>query len=238
MKYAIIKTLLHFAVLCIFLAIASMQTKRRPIKEIAFFLLLMILDNLIMSSSPIPGFMHGYRTDWYIKTEETILALVFMFLYRNISYKEYGLTTTVSKNSITPIIIVFIVLMLLVNGPLYLKNGFTIPNAETAFYNATMPGIAQELLYRGALLGLLNRGFGKSWRFAGANLGWGAVITSILYGLIHSLQPGDGLSAHFDMIRFLITGGIGFALAWTKERSGSIIPAILGHNFLNFTALF
>jgi membrane protease YdiL (CAAX protease family) len=239
MKSAIIQSLVHFAVLCVFFLFAYTQTKRLPFKAILIFLLLIVLDNIIVMWFPKPSFMNGLSLDWHTKILEAMLALAFIYFYRSISLKEYGMTASIENGSLKPIVVVFIVITVLVNGAQYLQNGFTgHAGTETLLYQATMPGIAQELLYRGAMLGLLNNAFGKSWKLFGASLGWGAVITSVLYGLIHGLSVNNHFEFHLAPSKFLITGLIGFALAWAKERSGSLIPSIVAHNFINLTGSF
>ena len=203
------------------------------------FLLLLVLDNIVVMWIPKPSFMNSLSQDWQTKIIETILALAFMFTYRKVSLKEYGLTSKLETGSLKPIIITFFLITVLVNGVQYLQDGFGgHTGTERLLYQATMPGIAQELLYRGAMLGLLNKAFGKPWKIFGANMGWGAIITSVLYGLIHGLAADVHFQIYFFFGKLLITGLIGFALAWAKERSGSLIPSIVAHNFINFTGSF
>ncbi len=239
MKSAIIQSLLHFAVLCIFFLFAYSQAKKLPFKEILVFGLLILLDNIIVMRFHQPSFMKSLSQDWHTKIMEAILALAFMFIYRNVSLKEYGLTSKAEAGSLKPIIIAFFLITVLVNGVQYLQDGFYgHTGMERLLYQATMPGIAQELLYRGAMMGLLNKAFGKPWKIFGANMGWGAIITSVLYGLIHGLAADSHFVIYFFFGKLLITGLIGFALAWAKERSGSLIPSIVAHNFINFTGSF
>lgn len=238
MKTAIIQSILHFAVLFVFFLLACRQTKRMPVKEMTLFILVVVLDNIILMKVPQPPFMNGLSLAWHSKILESILALAFIFIYRKISFKEYGFTTTMEKGSLKPIIIVLIAVTVLVNGVQYLSKGFSGSDTETLLYQATMPGIAQELIFRGVLLGLLNKAFGKTWKVFGANMGWGVVITSVLYGLIHGLFADTGFDIQLDLTKIVVTGLIAFVLAWTKERSGSLIPAILGHNLINFVGSF
>ena len=209
-----------------------------PVKEMALFILVVVLDNIILMKAPQPAFMDGLSQPWISKILEAILAVAFIFLYRKISFKEYGFTTTMQKGSLKPIIIVLIAVTVLVNGVQYLSKGFAGSDTETLLYQATMPGIAQELIFRGVLLGLLNKAFGKTWKVFGANIGWGVVITSVLYGLIHGLFADTGFDIQLDLTKIVVTGLIGFVLAWAKERSGSLIPAIAGHNLINVVGSF
>jgi len=73
-------------------------------------------------------------------------------------------------------------------------------------------------------------------RVLGADLGWRAVVTSVLFGLWHGLD----VSAHFKMsvevAPMVIPMVGGFILAWCRARSGSLILPILAHSGMNEVA--
>jgi uncharacterized protein len=238
MKTAIAQSLLHFAILSVFFLLACRQIKRVPVKELGLFLLIIILDYIILLKVPQPAFMNGLSHNWHSKILETILALLFIFIYRKISLKEYGFTAKIESGSLKPIILVFLLIAVLVNGFLYISKGFAGSNTETLLFEATMPGIAEELIFRGVLLALLNSAFGKPWKIFGTNMGWAVIIVSLLYGLLHGLTVDGNLKLQFDPAKIIITGLIGFALAWAKEKSGSLIPGIAAHNLINFAGSF
>jgi uncharacterized protein len=58
------------------------------------------------------------------------------------------------------------------------------------WYQALIPGPSEEPLYRGLALVLLDRAFGnRFWNVVGAPFGFGAIITSIWFGVIHLVIP-------------------------------------------------
>ncbi len=238
MKSAIAQSILHFGILSILFLIACLQNKRLPVKAWILFFVVLMLDYIILVKAPRPAFMGNSAFIWHSKIFEAVLGLLFMFLYRRISFREYGLTARIEKGSILPIAMVFIVLTLLVNVRHYIADGFSVPGTETLLYFATMPGISEELVFRGVLLALVNSAFGKPWKLFGTQLGWGFVIVSLLYGLLHGLTVDGDLKIKFDLYRLMITMLIGFALAWAKEKSGSLIPGMIGHNLINFAGAF
>jgi uncharacterized protein len=238
MKTAIAQALLHFVILSFFFLLACRQTKRIPVKEWSLFFLVLLLDYIILMKTPRPSFLSGSSFSWHNKIFEANLGLLFMLLYRKISFREYGLTAKMERGSLKPIVIVFLLLTILTNARHYISNGFSTPGTESLFYFATMPGIAEELVFRGVLLALVNRAFGKPWKIFGTQLGWGFIIVSVLYGLLHGLTLDGDLKVKFDLSRLLITMLIGFALAWAKEKSGSLIPGMVGHNLINLAGAF
>ncbi len=97
-----------------------------------------------------------------------------------------------------------------------------------------MPGLQEEPSFRGLMLLLLNQAFrDKPLTLLGAPIGWGAVASSVYFGLGHGLGWADGHIA-FDALSIAVTGGIGFVLLLIRERTGSLVLPILAHNLANF----
>lgn len=105
-------------------------------------------------------------------------------------------------------------------------------DADTLAFQLTMPGLDEELFYRGVLLLMLNEAFGRPLRVLGAPMGWGAVVSSVAFGLTHALDYGDGAFA-FDAMTMALTGGPALLLVWIREKTGSVLMPILLHNFAN-----
>lgn len=107
------------------------------------------------------------------------------------------------------------------------------PGWEYLLFQATLPGLAEEPVYRGVIQSGLNRWAGRPWKLFGASLGWGWVITTLLFWAIHAFRPveGGGLSFYWPTLTMQLWAGAVFG--WVRERSGSLIPAILCHNLAN-----
>lgn len=103
-------------------------------------------------------------------------------------------------------------------------------NIERLLFQLSMPGIDEEIMFRGVLLGLMCsalRTGGATWRTPAA------IINGILFGLVHSLSFVDG-SMQFNVAPFIWTGIIGYALAYITLRTRSILIPMLTHNLCNF----
>jgi CAAX amino terminal protease family. len=99
-------------------------------------------------------------------------------------------------------------------------------------FQLTMPGLDEELFYRGALLLMLNEAFGKPVRVLGARMGWGAIASSVAFGLAHALGYEHGAFT-FDAMLMASTGLPALLLVWLKEKTGSLVLPIVMHNFAN-----
>ena len=105
------------------------------------------------------------------------------------------------------------------------------PDAETLAFQVTMPGLSEELVYRGIapalLLGLI--------RHKGPTEGipWVVIlVTSVIFGAWHGLNYSDGkfgfdvMSALFPFIGS-IPGG------WLRFKTGSLVFPVLAHSLAN-----
>jgi len=110
------------------------------------------------------------------------------------------------------------------------------PTAENVAFQMTMPGIEEELFYRGLLLYAFDRAFAGRWRWLGVEWGWSAVFSSALFGLAHAFGYGaDGFA--FDPKTMALTAVPAFLAVWLRLRTGSLLLPIVLHNFGNTIGL-
>jgi hypothetical protein len=114
------------------------------------------------------------------------------------------------------------------------RNGHGV-TPETVWYQATMPGLDEETMFRGVLLALLVAAFGKPWHVAGIRVGWGALPVVAYFGIAHGLLAGVNGDA---LLTIAVTGVMGAGLLWLKERTSSIWIAVLVHNLANVGGQF
>lgn len=95
---------------------------------------------------------------------------------------------------------------------------------------ALFVGFGEEIIYRGYIQSRLNEVFGKPYRFFGVALGWGAILTSLLFGLTHIgiLRWLLGYSGEVTWAWGFWTFFSGLVLSFVREKSGGILaPALL-----------
>jgi uncharacterized protein len=201
--------------------------RARRIAPAAAFILLLVLDGWLTA---LGADMHlnpsGLRWNWVGKLLSIALSLA-VIAFGPMTRSTVGLTWR-QRNSGRAAVVT---LGLIVLSALLLAES-TPPNAETLFYQATMPGFAEELAYRGVLLWLIERALGV------AEHGWSAgalsagLVTAIAFGFWHGLgfQAGhvtfDGMAFFFPML-----GGLGFW--WLRRVTGSLVFPVLAHNGAN-----
>jgi membrane protease YdiL (CAAX protease family) len=117
----------------------------------------------------------------------------------------------------------------------YSSGGGTL-RLEAILFQATMPGLDEELYLRGIVLALLVAAFGKPWRILGVQVGWGGLCIVAFFGFVHGFSLTDS-GVSMDWMDFLITGIAGLLLFWLKERTGSILVPVVAHNLANLGSL-
>lgn len=109
-------------------------------------------------------------------------------------------------------------------------------SGEDIAFQLTMPGLEEEPFYRGILLLALDRAFTGRVRFAGVDWGWGAVLSSILFGLAHAFGFAHG-GFSFDPATMALTALPALLVVWMRLRTGSLLLPVLLHNFGNAFSL-
>ncbi|WP_428152268.1 CPBP family intramembrane glutamic endopeptidase, BDIM_20840 family [Brevundimonas sp.] len=123
---------------------------------------------------------------------------------------------------------------------LFVALGLAFPNepasVETLAFQLTMPGLEEELFYRGLLLVVLARAFTGRVRFLGVEWGWGALLSCMLFGLAHAFGFSRG-GFHFDPITMALTAIPSLIAVWLALRTRSVALPVILHNFGNAITL-
>ncbi len=101
---------------------------------------------------------------------------------------------------------------------------------EKLLYQATMPGIDEELWRALMLMLLLPLMKQRHFRF-GHPAVW---FTTIIFALGHSFYF-ENWNMGFAADAFIITGILGYILGWVMVRSQSILFALILHNLINLS---
>ena len=140
---------------------------------------------------------------------------------------EVGLTLRQRAGSVRPAALVTAGLVAL-GGAIGAVFGDGGPlQAEALAYQLTMPGLAEELAFRGVCLALLHRAIPAGR--GSAAFWWPGVITTLAFAFTHSPSLRGG-HVVFDVLPSLVGGAV---LAWLRERTGSLVWPVIAHDGLN-----
>ena len=205
---------------------------------IVFFIdnLIIVLTNRFSSLQLIPNTIwEGFLVcSWSGKLYSIIFMLVLLYLVRKSLHKdEVGLTFRQNPMSVIPActIILFLVAWAFLVGVCSPKGKFDF---LTLLYLAIMPGLNEELVYRGILMAILVRIFPVNLKLLGAPFGWGQIITSLLFGLLHGFWLDLNLAVHIELIALRNATISGLVFAWLRARTGSLVMPVIGHGLEDF----
>lgn len=106
------------------------------------------------------------------------------------------------------------------------------PTGEAIAFQLTMPGLEEEIFYRGLLLFALDRAFTGRLRFLGVDWGWGALLSCLLFGMTHAFGYSGGAFS-LDPLIMALTAVPSLIAVWVRLRTWSLLIPILMHNFGN-----
>lgn len=204
------------------------------VRALLYFVLVYLVNNILTSSLAIPLF-EGQRFNWLGKGAATLFLVLCVYLLPGFRKEQFGLTWRAQWEGTKPILTIYAIYFLLRVG-LYIFSGeaSTAIHLETVLFQATLPGIHEELLYRGVLMGLLSAMFVRpSWRLAGVDFGWPVILTALLFGLDHGISLSKSLDVNVNYFGLVRTAFDGFLFALLVQKTRSIVPAVIYHNLLN-----
>lgn len=170
----------------------------------------------------------GLDSLWQLLGLIVISAAIFLFVKKNRLMGKYGLAGW-AKNS--KAMLWFIPLWLL--SCLNLFSGFSpdypMPGLIYAAVSMALVGFVEELLFRGFLFkAMLKDG----------NVKAAVIIASVTFGLGHILNlfTGQDLVETLNQVVFAVA--VGFVFTFVFYKSGSLLPGILAHSFIDVSSVF
>ena len=227
-------TVILLTVIGIILCIPGFLKKNDSKKYLLFFIVFFFIDQLLTRNFYFPEFITiGTEWNWTGKIASALFSLIVILVLRKKFLIDFAFTLKQRKGSLKPTLITVGILLIIGLIVLWLYSSKGNPTLETHLFQLTMPGIAEELAFRGLFLGLLNNVFKKTCKIFGAEMGWGVVVTSLLFGLWHGIGFDNASNFYFNFEPILMTLMAGFVLAWLRERTGSLLIPVLFHNLIN-----
>ena len=175
----------------------------------------------------IPDLTSDLEWNWQGKTL-ALLATLLIAALPAFGWQRSGLTLAQNPGSLIPVAALYVLFFVALAWVFPSDSAST----ETVAFQLTMPGLEEELFYRGILLFALDRAFLGRVRFLGVDWGWGALLSCALFGLAHAFGYADG-AFHFDPIIMALTAIPSLIAVWLRLRAGSVLLPILLHNLGN-----
>lgn len=190
-----------------------------------------VLNDVLLTSAygTLPDFIGG---DWNWQGKLLALAATLAVATLPIfGWRSSSLTLKQAPQSVVPALAVSLLYI-----AFFATLAVIFPNepatAETIAFQLSMPGLEEETFYRGVLLLMLARAFTGRLTFLGVDWHWGAILSSVLFGLAHAFGFSDGAFS-FDPMTMALTGVPSLIGVWLVLRTRSLLMPIVLHNFGN-----
>jgi membrane protease YdiL (CAAX protease family) len=213
-------------------ALAAWRSHTRRWDLLFLVAFLVVLDVALVEVPRLDGFQH-HHWSW----QESILSsgwpFLLVILVPGISLASIGVTSRFRPEWLKPSIVAGLI-ALAVPAVFFVLGARKKLDAEGWAFLLIMPGLAEELVFRGVYQSLLNRVFGKPWRLANAEFGWGLIVTAILFAGSNGLVGVDSqLHSHIVLHAAIAPVMLSFVAGWIRERTDSIWLCVFGHNLSN-----
>ncbi|MEY4540934.1 MAG: hypothetical protein RLZZ306_2691 [Bacteroidota bacterium] len=234
---SLVEALCQLLILTVFfVCIKPWNKANNAVKFFLLFCLLYLIEVILLQNVKIP-FPYNLQKNWSGKMASLCWALIFIFTNKVLAKQDIGWTFKIANKKVVFLSIGILLFVQILLKTLVLGGNGQFCDLETFFYQATMPGFAEEIVYRGIFLGLLNKIFLSKWTFLSVTFGWGLILSSILFGLAHGLYFDKTWIVHFDFPIFIQTFFMGIIFGILKEKSKSLIPSIIYHNLSNLVIM-
>lgn len=227
----VITPLLHIAVILPFLLIFMKERTRENYLRVLSIIVCYFIYNAALTMQfqfNCLNIIHG-NWNWDGKIYGLACGIVLYFLFcRQFADNNFFTIKQNKEGSRSALKVVLAVMCISLLGGIVNDNEF---NLETLLFQISMPGIDEEIMYRGVLLGLMCsalRTGNAAWRNPAI------IINAILFGLVHALSLSDG-ALQINAMNFVWTGIIGYSFGYITIKTRSILIPMLTHNLYNFT---
>ena len=215
-----------------FALIAAWRSQTRRWGLLGFVASLVVLDFALIEIPRVDGFQR-HHWSWQECILSSALPFLVIALVPAISLASVGVTSRPSPGWLKPSIVAGLIAVA-VPAVFFALGARKKLDAEGWAFLLTMPGLAEELVFRGIYQSLLNDAFGRPWRLASAQFGWGLIVTAVLFAGSNGLVVVDPQLHSRIVLRAAIAPVLlSLVAGWIRERTNSVWPCVFGHNLSN-----
>jgi len=172
----------------------------------------------------------GGQWNWTGKVYAIVWSILFLYIFQN-RFQDFVSFQIKSSGNIWGLFFFVILVAVVVGIFFYFKSWDT----ETLLFQATMPGIDEEISYRGIMLGILTTIMVSEKRIGRWQIHYPDIwAVSLLFGFVHGLKLSSDFQLTFDAIYFIHTFILGWIWGYMTIKSKSIYLSMLSHNLSNF----
>lgn len=236
MILVVIEKILHVSLIAPFILLSMKNRNKESLKILLVFVLYFIVNGCLLH---LP---FEYQTtlifkgdwNWSGKIYAILGSVVFLLVYRKFKMTDYYLTFKQERIFFKKGCIIIGILLLIGSITSFLFSTKVGWDWETILFQLTMPGIDEEIAYRGIMLGLLSKVLKSKNEIGKINLGNSAIlITALLFGFAHGILITESFNIELRLYPLIRTFIMGLIWGWLTIKSGSILLALISHNLGN-----
>ncbi|AJA70591.1 MULTISPECIES: CPBP family intramembrane glutamic endopeptidase [Myroides] len=233
MTIVILEALMQVGVLLPFMILFMKDRSKKDFMRIGIFCFVFVLYScalMLVQISESFRIING-SWNWSGKVYGIIWGVVCYFAFRSYFKEHNFFTLKQSPGSQKGVWLATVGITLLAVVAWWFAGSGGEWNIETLAFQLTMPGIDEEIMFRGVLMGLLLSSLRMKVRYLGnpSNL-----IIAVLFGFVHAFTLSEEYIVSFDTVYFIQTAFAGYIYGWIAIKSRSVLFPILAHNGSNF----
>ena len=232
MTKIILESLLRIAIILPFIFIFLKKNNKINFHRVALFIFCYIVYEFVLHLPRLDSNIDfiGGNWNWTGKIFGITWGIICYFLFKPFFAENNFFTIKQDKKNFKKAFILAGAIAILSTIIIFFVGKFKF-DFETLAFQLTLPGIDEEIMYRGILLGLLLTSLKDKIPFLGNPA---VLLTAVLFGFGHGLSLETNYTIHFNALYFTQTAFAGYIWGWVTLKSRSILLAILSHNFGNF----
>lgn len=236
---SLLTPLLHFGIILPLLILAQIFSKKTNPKYLILFGAYFLFDSYVR----FLGFKYpelnvmGNYTGMIVSFA---IAIIFILCLSKKTREEIGFTFKFNMKTLRfgiYIFLGFLIFDFIFKMIIFPKGGEF--DLNQFLFQATLPGLTEEIVFRGILLWILSKAFVPSKEIKGVFFGWGFIIVTFAFAMVHGVALTETMEIKVDYITIAyITLITSLSLGILRKFSGNLILPTIGHNVVNLMSFF
>lgn len=210
-----------------------------PQRQYRYIILLfaILLGDIIVTVSPVHLSLHIGHWNWIGKTLALLFSIILIYVLK-LSPNAVGLRLPQTARQWRDTALGIMVLMVYMSVIVFISGDPSSPNPlENWLFEATLPGIDEELFFRGVAIVVTSQAF-PQLRFNIPQWVAPFTITTGMFALFHLFSISHG-HVSFNWLSTLAgVLPISIGLYVIRYRTGSVFSGMVAHNMANLTNFF
>lgn len=235
MTEVLFEAILQVILLIPFAFILLKNKAKRQIQRLLLFVFIFVVYQVALALPSIHASFNFIESSWNWEGKGYGISWGIMayVLFRNYFKENDFFTLKQNKANVKPTLLAAIGVVLLSTTAWFVLDKIAF-NAEALAFQLSLPGLDEEMMFRGILLGLLASSLKEKIPYLGNP---SIILVAILFGFTHAITLNKVYAVNFDTLYFVQTCFQGYVWGWITLKSRSILLPILSHNCSNFIGL-